>query len=283
MFIGIALCRPQQDLQNGGFSLSENYLILFMQSLIHIMNPNLLSWLLSTGLDEQRAKLYLIALAKGEVTAKELSEESGLGRTAVYDNVRVLEERGYINTIRDGKRKIFVPLHPKELYKKFDSQKQQLKDLLPDFLSVYAGDSKQPYVQVFTGQYAAREVFEDILSTAKKEYVYFSPPQLTMSMVSKSYMEDWVKKRVKKGIQVKSLRVRDREVSSHKTFIEEKHYLRQIRYLPTYVDLKSSVYIYENNIAVISTRKEQSAFIIHSPDLAYSFGHIFKFLWGISK
>ena len=59
------------------------------------MNTNLLAWLLSTGLDDQRARLYLSALGKGEATAKELAEDMGLNRTAVYDNLRVLEERGF--------------------------------------------------------------------------------------------------------------------------------------------------------------------------------------------
>lgn len=39
---------------------------------------------------------------------------------------------------------------------------------------------------------------------------------------------------------------------------------------------------YENNIGVIATRKEGAAFIIHSPDLAYSMRQLFDFLWSVS-
>lgn len=245
------------------------------------MKNNLLAWLLSTGLDEQRANLYLVALGKGEVTAKELADDIGIGRTAVYDNVRVLEERGYIKTIFNGKRKVFVPLHPKELYKKFETQKQQLKDLLPDFLAIYASKDTKPFVQMFEGPFAAREVFEDILVAAKKEYLYFSPPQLTAQTLDRKYIEQWIKRRVEKGIHSRSLRVKAKEFPYHSLFNDEQPYLRQIRHLPAYVDLKSSVYVYENNIAVISTKKEDAAFIIYSPDLAYSFRQIFEFLWSI--
>ncbi|MBI2410592.1 MAG: TrmB family transcriptional regulator [Candidatus Kerfeldbacteria bacterium] len=246
------------------------------------MNTQLLQWLITTGLDEQRAQVYLATLSLGEATAKEIADTVGLGRTAVYDNLRVLEQRGYMHTLHEGKRKIFVPLHPKELYKKFDQQKQQLKDLLPDFLALYAEEGKQPFVQMFTGTHAAREVFEDILAVTKKEYCYLSPQNLTYSMVDKAYMKTWVARRVKKGIQSKSLRVKGRDVRGEAIFMEEEKYLRQIRYLPAYVDLKSSIYIYENNIAVISTKKESAAFIIYSPDLAFSFRHIFDFLWNVS-
>lgn len=246
------------------------------------MNANLLSWLLSTGLDEQRANVYLVALSHGEATAKNIAEELGMNRTAVYDNLRVLEERGYITTLHEGKRKVFVPLHPKELYKRIENQKQQLKDLLPDFLSLYAGESKKPFVQMFTGQHAARELFEDILAVTKKEYVYFSPQQLTYSMVDKTFMKQWVQRRVKKGIQSKSLRIKGKDVLNEPMFNEEAAYLRQIRYLPAYVDLKSSIYVYEHNIGVISTKREGAAFIMHSPDLAFSFRQIFDFMWSVS-
>ncbi|MEO5927174.1 MAG: helix-turn-helix domain-containing protein [Patescibacteria group bacterium] len=246
------------------------------------MKNNLLAWLLSTGLDEQRAALYLAALGKGEATAGELAIQLGMSRTAIYDNLRVLEERGYIKTINQGKRKLFVPLHPKELYKKIDSQKEQLKDLLPDFLALYANVSSQPFVQIFSGQYAAREVFEDILKVVKAEYVYFSPPDETIQTIDKDFIKQWIDRRVKKGIKSRSLRVKSKSLVDDPLFSTEEPYLRQIRYLPGYVDLKSAVYIYENSIGVISTKKEGAAFIIHSPDLAFSMRQLFDFLWGIS-
>lgn len=246
------------------------------------MNSNLLSWLLSTGLDEQRAEIYLTCLSFGEATAKDLARKLKMGRTAVYDNLRVLEERGYVKTILSGKRKMFIPLHPKELYKKFENLKLQLKDLLPDFLSLYAGESACPFVQIFTGKYAAREVYEDILATTKKEYVYFSPPELTYRVIDKNYMKKWIDRRVKKNILSRALRVRSREILDIEWLKPGEKYLRQVRYLPEYVDLKSSMYIYENNIGVISTIHEGSAFIIYSPDMAYGLRKIFEFMWGIA-
>lgn len=246
------------------------------------MNNNLLTWLLSTGLDEQRARIYLAALSRGEATAKELADDLKIGRTAIYDNLQVLGEKGYITSTLTGKRKVFLPVHPKELYKKLENQKQQLKDLLPDFLEIYAQEEKKPSIRIYSGPFSAREVYDDILATAKKEYVYFSPPQLTIQTVDRKWMEGWVNKRVKKGLSCRSLRIKSKSADIPDIFQEEQKYLRQIRYLSGFVDLKSSLYIYENKIGVISTTKENAAFIISSPDLAYSLKQLFEFLWGIS-
>ncbi|HLD21330.1 MAG TPA: asparaginase domain-containing protein, partial [Patescibacteria group bacterium] len=84
-----------------------------------------------------------------------------------------------------------MPLHPKELYKKFDQQRQQLKDLLPDFLALYADQSSQPFVQMFTGVHAAREVFEDILAVTKKEYCYLSPIGVALCRMLAKSQEYW--------------------------------------------------------------------------------------------
>jgi len=246
------------------------------------MNENILSWLLSTGLDEQRAELYVAVLARGQASAKDVASDTGLKRTAVYDNIRALEERGYVQTIRQGKKKLFVALPPKELYAKVDQQRQQLKDLLPDFLSLQATNSKRPSVQMIDGPFGAREVYEDILKVAKKEYVYFSPPQLTLQVVDRRYIEKWIQRRVAKKLQSRSLRIKAKVIPNEAIFNDEEQYLRRVRFLPGYVDLQASIYIYANNIGVISTRREGSAFILHSPDLAFSLRQLFEFLWGIS-
>ncbi|MBI1961500.1 MAG: hypothetical protein HYS45_02260 [Parcubacteria group bacterium] len=242
---------------------------------------NLISWLLSAGLDSQRAQLYLAALERGEGSAKDLAQDLNIGRTAIYDNLRTLEERGFIKTVFHGKRKSFIALPPKELYKKFEIQKQELKDLLPDFLALYVDKGENPSIRIFQGPLASREVYEDILKKAKKEYVYFSPPELTLQTVDKTYIKKWIARRVNAKLYTRSLRIKSKSVHNEPIFNEQVPYLRQIRYLPEYVDLKASIYIYENNIGLISTRKEGIAYIIYSPDLAFSLKQIFEFLWGI--
>jgi len=247
------------------------------------MNNNLLSWLIDNGLDEQRAKLYLVCLSKGEARASDLASELKIGRTAVYDNLRFLAEKGYVKMINEGKRQLFIPLHPKELYKKFSQQKEQLKDLLPDFMALYADEALQPFVQLFTGKYASREVFEDILRVTKKEYVYFVNPAETYRTLDKTYIRRWVGRRVEKKISCRRLQVQEAagKSSLDPIFAKEQDYLRQIRYLPMYVDLKSTIYIYENKIGIISAAGEESAVIISSPSLAYSLKKLFEFMWSI--
>ncbi|KKT69872.1 MAG: hypothetical protein UW63_C0043G0017 [Candidatus Uhrbacteria bacterium GW2011_GWF2_44_350] len=181
-----------------------------------------------------------------------------------------LREKGLLQVVKEGKRISYVALHPKELLKKAEAQKEQLKDLLPDFLAIYAEKSSSPFVQMFTGNLKVGE-----------DYIYLSPSQLTAKMVDPVFMKKWIARRVTKGLHSRSLRVRGQDVPDISEYNQEEKFLRQIRYLPSNIDLKGSIYVYGNNIGVISTEKEDSAFIIYSSDLAFSLREVFEFLWQV--
>jgi sugar-specific transcriptional regulator TrmB len=247
------------------------------------MTGNLLTWLLSTGLDEQRAKLYLLALNKGEARASELAEQLGVSRTAIYDNLKFLEQRGFLTKINEGKRQFFVPLHPDELYKRVDAQREQLKALLPDFLALFAAKAENPFVQLFRGKFAAREVYEDILRVAPPEYCYISDPNQTSRVVDRKYIKDWVARRVEKRIKVRAIRAYADEPIIDPIFAENQKLLRQVRYLPASIVIRSTVYVYGNNIGIISGTREKNAVIIYSPDLAFSGRQIFDMLWEVCR
>ena len=242
-------------------------------------------WLEETGLSPERARLYLVLLGLGRATALELANKLGQKRTTIYDQLQNLVLKGFCTQQRRGRQTVFIPLHPKELQSKVQKHGARLKELMPDFIAMLATNSSHPTAQIFEGEMAAKAVFEDILLHVKKEYVYFSPPRETIRMVDEGWMKKWVERRVKKGIRSRALRVQGRSDDKNydPAFDQEKPFLREIRFLPTYVDLKSALYVYGNTVALISTKKEQTAAIIHSTDLAYSLNQLFTFLWSISR
>jgi sugar-specific transcriptional regulator TrmB len=246
------------------------------------MHEDVYAWLINTGLSPERAQMYLALLRRGEAGASELAEDVQVKRTAAYDNLQALEKVGYVTIVKHGKRFRFIPVAPKKIYDKFEERTKELKALLPSFLSIGNAEAGRSMVERFDGKYAAREIYEDILKTAKKEYIYLSPPELTLQIVDRAYIQEWIERRVKKGIHSRSLRAPGKVIDKAPLFNDEASYLRQIRFLPSYVDLKSTVYIYAGKVAVISTKKEGGSYILHSPDLAYTLEQVFEFLWSIS-
>ncbi len=245
------------------------------------MNSNLLMWLKRAGLSEIQAKVYLAALSSGDGGAQEIAKSAGLSKTGVYDHLTSLERLGLVSTVVSGKRKRFVALHPTELFKRQKGITAQLKDLMPDFLSAYAQDANATYIQQFEGPHPGRHIFEDILTSGVKEYAYISSPETTYAVINKTFIKGWVKRRVAKGIKSRALRVPSDQMPSDPEFGDSPDMLRQVRYLPSYLDIKATIYVYGNNVGIISASEEERAYLIYSPDFARTMGGLFDLLWGI--
>lgn len=245
------------------------------------MNTHLHTWLHEAGMSKIQANVYLSALKAAEGTASDIAKQAGVSKTGVYDHLANLEKMGLIREIQAGKRKRFLALHPKELYKKQKAHTAQLKDLLPDFLSLYAQDSSSPFIQQFEGPHPGRHIFEDILESGASEYTYISSPETTYAAVDERYIKDWVDRRVKKGIRSRALRVPSKDMPTDKQFADSEAFLRQVRYLPSYIELRATIYVYGNNVGIISTRDEERAYLIYSPDLAFTMRSVLDLLWGV--
>ena len=245
------------------------------------MNSNLQLWLHNAGISDVQAKIYLAALSAAEGSAQDIAQKAGLSKTGIYDHLTNLAAFGLIREIKVGKRKRFVALHPKELYRKQKAHTAQLKDLIPDFLSLYAQDSRSPFVQQFEGARPGRYIFEDILESGVSEYSYISSPEVTRSTVDQAFIKNWIDRRVKKGIHARALRVPSKHMSDDPTFRDSVALLRRVRYLPSYMELKSTVYIYGKNVGIISANEEGRAYLIYSPDFAFTMQAVFDLLWGI--
>jgi HTH-type transcriptional regulator, sugar sensing transcriptional regulator len=140
------------------------------------MNKEILSWLESSGLDQRRAKIYLTLLMLGESRASELARQSGVSRTAIYDNIRALEDQGYVRKSTNGKSFSYQAISPQELRDRQHQQLNQLEVVLPALQMLSNSAVTGEFVQVFRGATSANHIFEDILREKPKEYCYLSNP-----------------------------------------------------------------------------------------------------------
>ncbi len=122
------------------------------------------------GLSEYEAKVLLTLIAKGELTAKEISEFSGVPRTSVYEVVRSLTGKGLV--MASGKPLKFRALPAQELMKLFTRKLQSnielLKKELPNIEK--GGTKREEVVKVYTGEMAINAL-KECIERAKKEII----------------------------------------------------------------------------------------------------------------
>jgi len=117
------------------------------------------------GLSEYEAKVLLALIAKGELTAKEISEYSGVPRTSVYDVMKSLIDKGLVESY--GKPMKFKALNSEDLMRIFSKRVEENLRFLREELPVIERE-KTEEVKVYRGELAMDKIVE-LIKNAKGE------------------------------------------------------------------------------------------------------------------
>jgi hypothetical protein len=93
-------------------------------------------------------------------------------------------------------------------------------------------------------------------------------------------MEEFIAKRVEKGIALKVLRSPSNDTDS--IWPAATTELRELRHAPSHITLAMTAYVYDDKLAIISSRRENYGLIIQSQDFANLCAALFHGLWAIS-
>ena len=109
------------------------------------------------GLSEYEAKVLLALIAKGELTAKEVSEYSGVPRTSVYDVIKSLMDKGLVEAY--GKPMRFKALNSEDLMRLFSKKVEENLRFLREELPAIERERTEE-VKVYRGEIAMDKIAE---------------------------------------------------------------------------------------------------------------------------
>ncbi len=118
---------------------------------------------------EYEIRVLLCLVQEGELSAAEIAEKSGIPRTSVYDVIKSLETKGFVESF--GKPKKFRTLSAERLVNLFSSKLKEKLDILSSSLKELEKKSKKEVVELIRG-YAAYEIIEEILRKSNEIKVY---------------------------------------------------------------------------------------------------------------
>ncbi len=166
------------------------------------------------GLDEKEARVFLAALELGGESVLAIAKKAGINRVATYDALESLISRGLISTFIKGKRTYYTSVEPDQLELILEKEKvelearhEKLKTLLPDLNSIYNFSNKKPKVSYYEGKAGLLAIRNTFLKTPDKQlrviYYYYDLDKV----FTKAERDDYINKRVKVGLEVKSIAV----------------------------------------------------------------------------
>jgi HTH-type transcriptional regulator, sugar sensing transcriptional regulator len=230
-------------------------------------------------LNEKEAKIYGAILRARRATVIELAKATGIKRTTVYHCLDALAEKGLINRIIKDNHKYYYAEDPEESLRGVMREREEnIKKLIPDLKAIFGTELYQPEIRIYRHLGGIRKILEDIIDTKEPVARYYLSDYNLEDMAGADYVDSFVKRRIESG--VKSLALRSfkykPEREKGRTHAQQN---REVRFVPENVIIKPYVCVYDDKVAMISTKEEKFGFIIQSHEFAEAQKAIFDMIW----
>jgi HTH-type transcriptional regulator, sugar sensing transcriptional regulator len=244
---------------------------------------NYINLLGKLGLSPKEARLYLISLETGPTSIVKLAQKSGVKRGTIYEFLEEMIEKGLMEIIISGKRRLYRGTDPKNLQKIVDRQKEILDSLVPDLSLLVPDTLEKPKIRFFEGKSGLMAAYYEMLDIPNdSEVVGYTTFEGVYKIFSESAIKSYINRRVVKKIKQKLIIPTDEFMENH--ISENKNELRETIMVPKKkFPITNEINIYENKVAIFSLGEEKIGVIIDSKQIADTQRAIFNLLWDCLK
>ncbi len=235
------------------------------------------------GFKDKKARVYLACLELDSANAQEIAKKANVERTSIYAILESLKKDGLVISTIKKKTQYFIPESPNKLIDLLQNKTDIVSKFLPMFLSLYSNKETKPKILFYEGKENIKEILNDTLKCQEKQLRDFGSVKDIVDFLGETFLTHYLEKRVKNNIKVKSLRVEKKELDNWYFKASNKKTLRTTRFLPKEVSFDTACLIYDNKVALISSKKENFGFIIESQEFSQMMKTLYDLIWQISK
>ncbi|MEK7452415.1 MAG: helix-turn-helix domain-containing protein [Patescibacteria group bacterium] len=230
------------------------------------------------GLDEKEVKVYLAGLEIGTASVLELSRRTSLPRTTLYPILERLEHQGVFKVGKQKSTKVYIAEMPDVLKRQLDERAAIFSKTLPALETIHGSVHEGPGVTFYEGSDGFKRVWKAIIGSGVKEYRLITSGTGLLDYVKEPYIvKRVIAERMQKKILSKQLIPNNRNT---RKIVEKDHEeLRESRFLPANISLPSTVIIFADHVAFITTRKENTMILLASGDVALTYKTLFDLIW----
>jgi len=229
------------------------------------------------GYSPHEVKVYLAALELGGSTATDIAAKTRIPRTTVTLTIDSLHRKGLLDAYLLRRRKIWTAAHPQKLLMRLRENEAALKTILPELQSLQHDISAKPILRTYSGAAEIKQIMNDILETKHRLFSIERWDEL-VALLGKSFMEDFIEKRIRQNMPVRLLTPRTNLSLALKE--KDAQELRITQFLPDSITINNSNFIYGNKVAIISLKTKRSVgILIEDKDIHHTMEVLFESLW----
>ncbi len=236
------------------------------------------------GLHETEVRFYLAALELGQAPMRDIARKAGISRTNAYDVFSRLLEQRLVNEIpqsNDRSSMLIVAESPARVLEIVEERRKKLEAVMPELMSLHNRTPDKPKVRYFQGSDGIKAVLDETITCRSKTLLGILSMSDLYEVPGRVWMDDNVRRRIEAGVTLRVLRSATKDL--HKFWPDSPADLRILRYAPENFSFSMTTYIYDDTVALISSRKENFAMTIESAEFAAMQTGLFETLWAASS
>ncbi|MEI6477404.1 MAG: helix-turn-helix domain-containing protein [bacterium] len=238
--------------------------------------------LISLGLSDKEAELYLALLELGPSKAKDISAYTELNRGTIYDVARSLFKKGLVSSTQKKNITHFVASPPHRYIYQLNQEVTAATSLMPAIEDMIQSSSYRPVVRFFEGVEGIKTVYEETLRCRSKEIVCFVSAREILEVVGEEFMQYYAEKRTRRHIKIRTLNDPRGEISLEEEgfhMVSDPLLLRESRLGPSSIDVSAMMMIYDDSVALMSTKRENFGTILESHEYSTMLRDMFETMW----
>lgn len=224
------------------------------------------------GLQDGEITVYLALLKLKDSTATQITQNTGLHRSNIYDIIEKLREKGLASFVIKSNVKYFRASSPTKILDYIKEKESKIKNILPQLIELSKEKEEDMKVEIYKGKEGIKTILNDLIKEGK-DYIMFG--HLKFEEIMPIYIEQFVRLADKKKITEKAILEEGVKIIPIKRH-EYKHISKGYLF-------PNATIVYKNKVAVFIWQEPYYILLIENKDVAQSYKTHFNLLWKIAK
>jgi predicted transcriptional regulator len=233
------------------------------------------------GLTKSEIAIYISLLELGSSCAGEVLTKSKLQNSVVHRALNSLIEKGLINYVIEGRRKIYTATDPENFNKYIEDKKERFQQILPELKKKQSSFKEIKTATIYNGKRGIKEVYYKLINLpSAKEYNTFGGGIDCANFMDMAWWNLLHKKRVLNNLPARQ--IFDNTVKPMAQDIESNK-LTKVKYLPENFAQFQETVIVDEYVAINVFSNQGYSFLIQDKKVADGYRKYFEALWKIAK
>lgn len=230
------------------------------------------------GLTNSEIKVYLALLELGSSATGPIIEKAGLQSSVVYAAIAKLIEKGFVSSVKEGKKSYYQAADPRSVIQYLEEKKSNIESIIPRLLARQSMSKERPQATLFRGVRGIKELLNELLKAGGKSHHTIGSASESL-MLGDAFWVDYHKRRAAKGISAKLI-----FNESLKSWHAEKKYPRaEVRYTKQGFEPLTETIIRNDKVGILIWTEKPIGILIHNKILADSYDKFFEVIWKAAR